>query len=1532
MSIRELLERAVECGVAITVSGSDLVLDSCDEIPSDLREEIRKRKTEIIKEIQELSATARVQQPPKRYTRSKTLPLSFAQERLWFLEQLDVGAAYNVPLGARLTGELNFAALRDALNELVRRHEILRTRFVQAAGQPTQVIEAELGVDIDYYDLIEMPLSDRDARIERQVSRQLEIRFDLERGPLFRVCLMRLGTEEHMLLITMHHIVSDGWSMAVLLRELSALYASFAAGRSPQLPALQLQYADYAIWQRETLSGELLDQQLGYWRRQLTAIPAALDLPTDRPRPLSASFIGARHAIPISAALSAALKELALSQGATLFMVLLAAFQIFLGRLSGQKDIVVGSPIAGRTHAGLEELIGFFVNTLVFRLQVDDEYDFIQTIRAVRSITLEAFANQDVPFEAVVSELQPNRTLARQPLYQVAIAVQNVPRQNLGLEGLRVESVGFRHGTAKSDLMLFVFEDVSHINLVFEYATDLFDATTISQWAHSFVHLLQGLVHDPHQPIRSVPVLTDTQRRLQLVTWNDTRLPFAHEECAHHLFEAQAARHPQALAIIDKSGPTTYEQLDESADRLAAYLRSVGVGPEVPVGICLRPSARAVAVLLGVLKCGGVYVPIDLQWPSSRAQTFLARAAVALVISERDGSATLGSIRTLLLEDIEQELPPPGRTREFAESAVSASNAAYLIATSGSSGLPKAVCVQHRSLCNLLHAHCHAFAFDATDRMLQFTRWSFDVSIQEIFVTLVSGACLCIPPEQYLGAELVRYIDEHAITTVMLPSSVLSQLHGRQLPSLRRLFVGGEAFDPAYARYWQERCRFINEYGTTEATVCTSFDELTEHSESVCIGRPIANTKCYVLDEQLEPVPVGAIGELCVAGAGVSRGYLGQPGLTAQKFVADPHGYAGERMYRTGDRVRYRSTGALEFVGRADHQVKIRGHRIELGEIESVLTGLPEVTHAAVTLNSRDASDVSLIAHIVPNAKTLEQIASEQRAGMQKRIINQWLQVFENGYEMGTRDEPDFVGWISSYDGTPIRHEQMERWLENTVSRIKELRPRKLLEVGCGAGLLVRKLAPFCEYYRGLDFSTTAIADLERWLSSQSERPAVELQVCDAGELTDVPGFYDTIVFNSVIQYFPDLEYLAKALRQAVSKLTAGGHIFIGDVRHLGLLQAFHTSVQYHKNRSGPNGIEELRRRIDAAVAAEGELAIDPHFFALLGEAWGLNVAIQLKRGHDDNELTKYRYDVTLEVRSQGVEVRQKPAHCVDWAQLSCSLSGLERHLRETRPEVLRVAAVDNQRLASDLRLAHAIGTRADLKSVREVERELGLEVRAGEEPEEFWKLGERCDYSVTVSFSEADPGQFDVMFQTRTHLLQHGTEYASPCAEPPALDLGEMSSYANSPFAEQVTAEYIQRIKAKLREQLPEYMVPSAVLTLDKMPLNSNGKIDRGKLSVSIGRADNKYEAPRSPIEHALAHIFSEALKVERVGLDDNFFQLGGHSLLATRVLARIRELWKVDLALRSLFEYPTVRSCASQIATLYDAMVTGEVEEGVI
>lgn len=926
-------------------------------------------------------------------------PTSFAQQRLWFLDQLAPGNPfYNVSTALHLTGSLNFTALKQTFNEIVRRHETLRTRFVMVQ-QPVQAIAPSLTIPLPLIDLRNFDSPERDTRVQQIVTQEAQHPFNLTTGPLLRVKLLQLDEAEYLLLLNLHHIIADGWSIGVLIKELGVLYKALAGDKrclttsysvSTLLPELPIQYADFAQWQREWLQGVAangispLQSQLAYWQKQLDGI-SVLNLPTDRLRPAVPSYRGAKQFLELPHSLTQALEALSSQEGVTLFMTMLAAFQTLLYRYTQQEDIAVGSPIANRNRSELEGLIGFFVNSLVLRTDFSGKATFRELLKRVREITLEAYSHQDLPFEKLVEELHPERDLSYHPFFQVVFSLQNTPIETLELSGLTLSLFEFDSKTAKLDLEFHLWQDLESLKGQMVYSTDLFDDKTITRMLEHFQTLLESIVANPEQRISDLYLLTEKERQELLIDWNDTKRDYPENKCFHQLFEAQVQKTPDAIALNARSANAlvcddeqlSYKELNIRSNQLAHYLQKIGVETESLVGICVERSPQMIIALLAILKAGGAYLPLDTSLPQERLNFILEDAQVSVLLTQEKLLKHFEDFSNPIICIDKDWTTITQHSQENPTSCLTFDNLAYVIYTSGSTGKPKGVLLQHRGLSNLAASQIEIFNLQPSNRILQFASLSFDASIFEIVMALQIGATLYLANEESLlpGQSLLKFLREKAITHVTLPPAVLAVLPTESLPSLQTIICAGESCtDDIVKRWWNSQRRFFNAYGPTEATVWSTVAEISTMSEKPPIGRSIPNTQIYILDKHLQPLPIGIAGELYISGEGLAQGYLNRPELTIEKFISNPFSDKKEaRLYKTGDLARYRPDGNIEFLGRIDNQVKIRGFRIELSEIETVLSHHPSVQKAVVIVKENVSGDKYLVAYLVLNVEMQRQ-------------------------------------------------------------------------------------------------------------------------------------------------------------------------------------------------------------------------------------------------------------------------------------------------------------------------------------------------------------------------------------------------------------------------------------------------------------------------------------------------------------------------------------------------------------------------------
>ena len=1102
--------------------------------------------------------------------RPAVVPLSFAQSRLWFLDRFEDGVAtYNMPTAFRINGALDVEALDAALDDVIARHESLRTIFPDVDGVPCQeVVPARAGMwRRGGAAVVWLPEHD----VAGELVALAGYRFDLSAEIPIRAQIYSVGPEQHVVGIVVHHIAFDGWSLAPMVRDMGEAYRARRQGRAPQWAPLAVQYVDYTLWQQEWLGEEsdpdsVIAGQLAYWRQELADLPEVVSLPTDRARPPVPSYRGDEVGVRIDPPVWAGVKAVAAAHNATASMVLQAVMAVVLHRAGAGEDVVLGAPIAGRLDQALDDLVGFFVNTWVLRVGVNSAHRFSDVLERVRQKALDAYSNQDLPFERLVEQLNPVRSTAHHPLFQVGMVFQNNVRPEVAIDGASVEPLAVLTRTAKFDLDIQLSEAPTEdpaapmaAGLV-SYATDLFDRATIERLVTWLGRVIEAVVADASVVVGEVSLLDAGERDLVLSGWSGAGVG-APVGVGPQLLAAAVAADADAVAVLDGVRGVSYRELDEWSTRLARVLIEAGVGPERAVGVALDRCVELVVVWWAVVKAGGVYVPVDRAHPVERVATVLdAVGAVCVLTYGADTVAGVGARPVLRIDGLEVSgrcVDPISDADRLAGLGVD--NTAYVTFTSGSTGAPKGVAVSHAGLLGVAAAQRAVFGLGADARVLMVAAPTFDASVFELVWAVGSGAAVVVaPPQVYAGEALTALLQGQRVSAAVLTPAVLSSLDRARLDGVGTLITAGEACPPELVAVWAPGRRMVNAYGPTEATIWATCSAPLAAGQPVGIGAPIPGVCALVLDARLNPAPIGVVGELYLAGAGLARGYVGRAGLSAERFVASPYGGVGARMYRTGDLVRWTPAGTLDYLGRADTQIKLRGQRIELGEIENTLLACPQVTQAAATVHHSNPG-AHLVAYI-----TLEHTTTDENDA---DIVEQWQHMYDKlyGAEVGVPGfGMDFRGWNSSYTGDPIPFEEMVEWRSATVDRIMALQPRRVLEIGAGSGLVLSQIAPQCERYVGTDMSAVAVENLARLLERLQIpwRDRVQLLTQPAHVTGALPrGYFDTIILNSVIQYFPNGGYLAEVIDNAVDLLAPGGTLFIGDVRNHSLQGALQTAV-----------------------------------------------------------------------------------------------------------------------------------------------------------------------------------------------------------------------------------------------------------------------------------------------------------------------------------------------------------------------------------
>jgi len=1271
-----------------------------------------------------------------------------------------------------------------------------------------------------------------------------------------------------------------------------------------------------------------LTQQRTYWGQNLADPLSVLDIPSDYSRSHLSSSNKNIVKIELDSKLTLELSQYCRSQHFTAFIPLLAAWKALLARYAGQEDIIVGSVCADSLQSELGKANR--VNPIALRTHVAANFSAEALIEEVAKTVGEAAAHRDYPFSRLVEEILDDEKLSSPGVFQVMLIPCQLEFELSSIAVTQQHLAEVSQYSDQCDIVLLAENTATGLAITCQYNAELFEKASIQRMLGHWQILLQGIIANPQQDVATLPLLSAAERHQLLVQWNDTSQDYPQDRCIHELFEQQVAMHPDAVAVVFEDDKLTYGELNQRANQLAHYLLERGVQPDTLVGICIDRSLEMMVGLLGIIKAGAAYVPLDPTYPPERLAYMLSHSKARVLLTHSSlmplVESFAGEVEPLMVACLDRDWEIIAINSKHNPRGVSQpENLAYTIYTSGSTGQPKGVQLAHRGVVNFLISMARKPGLTAKDTLLAVTTISFDIAGLELYLPLTVGAKVVLASRETAssGPLLAKLMQDCRATVMQATPATWYLLLGSGWQGFAglKILCGGEALPQALAKsLLATQADLWNMYGPTEATVWSTVcqvrsKELAQHGNDTpeSIGKPIANTQIYILDGHRQPVPIGVVGELHIAGDGLARGYCDRPDLTAEVFIANPF-ENHSKVYKTGDLARYLPDGNIEFLGRIDHQVKVRGFRIELGEIESLLNRHPGVTQGVVVARedkSEPMGDKRLVAYVVANPDYEGSSEKESQA-----IQEQWQALWDLAYSQNAEGaDPTFNinGWNDSYSSAPIPAVEMREWLDGTIERILSCQPKRVLEIGCGTGMLLFQVAPHCASYCGIDLAPQALRYIEtQFPALPGDWSHVKLLQGAADTAFDAIEAHtlDTVIINSVVQLFPGIEYLVEVLEKAVKAVKPGGTIFIGDVRSLPLLSAFHGSVQLHQAPASLTK-EQLKKRIEKATIQEGQMAIDPELFLALKEYLPQigHVQIQIRRGRYHNEMSKFRYDAILHVGKQLSPVAEPG--WLAWQKSQLSVSSVRQVLLTKQPEVLAIKQVPNARLAAESKLLARLedSQSATVGELRDVVKQLA---GSGVEPEDWWALGNELAYDVYIDWSQSATDCYNVILQAHNSSIPishhaHAVKTRKP-----------WTSYANNPLQGKVASNLEPELRRHLQENLPDYMVPTAFVTLDTMPLTANGKVNRRALPApdrSRPHLVTDLRLPQSQMEEAIARVWQEVLKLDVVGVNDNFFELGGNSLLLTQAYSKLSRSLALEMSIVKLFQYPTIEELAQHL-----------------
>ncbi|NEQ78399.1 MAG: amino acid adenylation domain-containing protein [Okeania sp. SIO2C9] len=1453
------------------------------------------------------------------------------------------------------SGQMNAEIFKQSWQQLLQRHGALRTLFLwEGRQQPLQVVKKQVDLPWSYLDWKNISPMEQQQKLEAFLKRDRNQGFQLNKAPLMRCTLIRLANQTYKFIWTFHHILMDGWCFPIILKEVTSYYQSSNQGQRCNLLPVP-PYKDYIIW----LQQQDLEGAEGFWRKTLQGFTTPTPLVVEKRQQQELQHLPSyqHQQLTLGETTANALQSFARQYRLTPNVLVQAAWALLLSRYSDNSDVLFGITVSGRpaSLSGVEEMVGIFLNTLPLRVQVTPKTQLIPWLEQLNQKQLEL---QEYSYSSLTKIKLLSEIPGILPLFESILVFENYPFEESLLQIIPdLQIVGLdSFSQTNYPLTLFVGVTTEDFILKISYDTSRFAADTIARMLRHLQTLLEAMVANPNIELGRLPLLTNEEQQQLLVEWNNTKTDYPGDKCIHQLFEEQVEKNPDAVAVVFEEQKLTYSQLNSKANQLAHYLQKLGVVPETLVGICVERSAEMVVGLLAILKAGGAYVPLDPNYPQERISYILADSQASVLLTteklvnklveehQAQGNPLLNKQQVIYLDADWGEISQENYT-DIMESGVRPDNQAYVIYTSGSTGKPKGVQINHRSLTNLLKSMSQIPGITDSDALLAVTTICFDIAALELYLPLIVGAVVVIVTREVAsdGRQLLSALENSGATVMQATPATWQMLlstgwqgnyqKSSSTPQKKfKVLCGGEALPEKLAnQLLQTQAEVWNMYGPTETTIWSSANKLESSTNSdkngsykqvngkkqpiKSIGKPIYNTQMYILDSNLQPVPVGVTGELYIGGEGLARGYLNQPKLTKEKFIPNPfREQANARVYKTGDLARYLPDGQIEYLGRIDNQVKIRGYRIETQEIETVLDQNATVKKTVVVAREDNPGDKRLVAYIVPETE----IAASSNPELSNTQISSWQDIFNQQVDTRDTEIADSLFntsiWRSSYDKEPIPELQMRVWAENIVSQVLAHKPQKVWEVGCGTGMLLFQIAPYTEKYLGTDISNVSLEYIKQQIEQEPDKYShVSLAQKRAEEMADVaPNSFDAVLLSSIVQYFPSVEYLLQVIENSIRVVKPGGMIFLGDIRSLPLMRAFHSSVQLYQATPSLSR-QQLKAKIDRQMEQEKELLLSPELFLALQEKYPeiTHVQIRLQRGTEHNEMTKYRYSVLLHIEAQPGTVITPTVESGE----ALSVQEIETYLREQEPESICFSGLVNSRVANDVELVELLSQPESKQNVQQLRQKLESKEIKSIDPERLYKLSASCGYSLELCWSgQGSPELMDGVF-VRSELASEGI-VLTPLTQKSVV-AGNWENYGNNPLSSQLRKELIPQLREYLESRLPEYMVPSGLMVLSQLPLTPNGKVDRKALPVPDMASSvlTEYVAPQTETQKILAEIWQEVLGIEQIGIHDNFFDLGGHSLMATKVVSRVRQGFGNELTLQGLFESPTIAGIAKNI-----------------